>query len=357
MASLSSARAHLRRLTVCLLALSVIGSACAYTTAVPPALEPAIEANEVSPSDPWSGELSIPGVMFVEPPPADRAVEAEPAASTNNEVAALVTGPVPAAWAAAPERTGRSEPPEISALAAIVLDEASAGVLYEKNAREMLPPASLTKIVTAVLALERGDPDAWVDIDVDGQNMPRSTVMGIVPGDRFRLRDLLYGLMLPSGNDAALAIGRHISGSDEAFVAEMNALAPRLGLGESHFANPHGLGSPGHAASAYDLAMFSRYAMMVPGFADIVRAPVWTAQGSRTLSFGNINRFLFNYQGADGIKTGYTRSAGQTLVASATRQGQRLYVVVMNAPARDSDARRLLDWAFSEYRWPGGGQQ
>jgi D-alanyl-D-alanine carboxypeptidase len=282
----------------------------------------------------------------------DSGVAAPPEASVTEELPARVIGPVPGAWATAPEPTGRLAPPEVTAKAALVLDEASASVLYEKNGHEPLPPASLTKIVTLILALERGDPDAWVDIDVDGLNMGRSSVMGIVPGDRFRLRDLLYGLMLPSGNDAALAIGRHLAGSDEAFVAEMNALGPRLGLSESHFLNPHGLGGGGHAASAYDLAMYSRYGMAVPGFAEVVGAPNWTARGSRTMNLWNINSFLFNYRGADGIKTGYTRSAGQTLVASATRQGHRLYAVVLNAPSRDGDAYRLLDWAFSEYRWP-----
>jgi D-alanyl-D-alanine carboxypeptidase len=267
-----------------------------------------------------------------------------------------VSGPVPGPWAAPPEQSRHTSPPEISALAAVVLDEASAAVLYEKNAHEPLPPASLTKIVTAILALERGDLDSWVDIDVDSLNMSRSTVMGVVPGDRFTLRDLLYGLMLPSGNDAALAIGRHISGSDEAFVAEMNALAVRLSLSDSHFLNPHGLGGRDHVASAYDLAMFARYAMRIPGFAEIVTAPGWTARGSRTIQLSNIKSFLFSYRGADGVKTGYTRSAGQTLVASATRRGHRLYAVVLNAPQRDADARRLLDWAFAEFRWPEDGQ-
>jgi D-alanyl-D-alanine carboxypeptidase len=279
--------------------------------------------------------------------PAERSIAVEPVKR--------VTGPVPAAWASKPEPGNRTAPPEISALAAVVLDEGSAAVLYDKNAHEMLPPASLTKIVTAIIALERGNLDDWVDIDVDGMNMGRSTVMGIIPGDRFLLRDLLYGLMLPSGNDAALAIGRKLSGSDEAFVAEMNAFGPSIGLYENHFLNPHGLGGNGHAVSAHDLAMFSRYAMQNPGFAEIVRAQNWTARGARTIPLWNINSFLYNYQGADGIKTGYTRSAGQTLVASATRQGHRLYAVVMNSPTRDADARKLLDWAFAEYRWPEGG--
>jgi D-alanyl-D-alanine carboxypeptidase len=259
----------------------------------------------------------------------------------------------PLAWAAAPVLRDRAQAaPQVSALAAVVIDEASQAVLYDKDAHAALPPASLTKIATLIVALERSqDLDAWVETDVDSSTMRGSTVMGLLPGDRFTLRDLLYGLMLPSGNDAALAIGRHVSGSDAGFVAEMNALLKRFGLRNSNFANPHGLGSGNHNASAYDLAMLARYGMSLPEFRTIVRAPRWNAAGSRDISYANINTFLFNYPGADGVKTGYTRRAGSTLVASATRNGHRLYAVVLNAPSRDSDAGRLLSWAFANHVW------
>jgi D-alanyl-D-alanine carboxypeptidase (penicillin-binding protein 5/6) len=259
--------------------------------------------------------------------------------------------PAPEPWKAAPTPRTAVPPPAITGLAAVVVDEASGEVLYDKDARVALPPASLTKIATAILALERGNLDAWVETDVDSRLMRGSTVMGLEPGDRFRLRDLLYGLMLPSGNDAALAIGRHISGSDVAFVAEMNQLLKRLGLSDSRFANPHGLGSRDHVVSAYDLAMLSRYAMTLPGFNEIVDARSWTARGSRTLNFSNINTFLGVYPGADGVKTGYTRSAGSTLAASASRNGHRLYVIVLNSPVRNEDARLLLNWAFTNFTW------
>jgi D-alanyl-D-alanine carboxypeptidase len=175
--------------------------------------------------------------------------------------------------------------------------------------------------------------------------------MGLLPGDRFPLRDLLYGLMLPSGNDAALAIGRHISGSDQAFVAQMNLLLARFGLTNSRFANPHGLGTDGHYTSAYDLAVLARYGMSLPGFKEIVTAPFWHTHGSRPLSFSNINSFLYTYRGADGIKTGYTRRAGPTLVASATRDGHRLYAVLLNAPSREWDATLLLNCTFANHVW------
>ena len=184
--------------------------------------------------------------------------------------------------------------------------------------------------------------------------MRGSTVMGLLPGDRFPLRDLLYGLMLPSGNDAALAIGRHVAGTDEAFVGQMNGLLLRLGLADSHFANPHGLGGLDHMTSAYDLAMLSRYGMSLPGFREISTAPFWVAQGSRRIPLGNVNAFLYSYAGADGVKTGYTRRAGPTLASSATRDGHRLFAVILNSPSREDDARRLLDWAFTNFDWTGG---
>lgn len=261
-------------------------------------------------------------------------------------------GPVPPASGPEPQKTGARPAPNISGLSAVVMDADSAAVLYEKDAHAPLPPASLTKIATAVLALERGDLDAWVDVDVDSRTMRGSTVMGLIPGDRFKLRDLLYGLMLPSGNDAALAIGRQVSGSDEAFVDEMNALATRLGLRDTHFANAHGLGGANHLISAYDLGLLSRYAMDIPGFPDLVTARAWTATGNRTIAMTNINAFLGFYAGADGIKTGYTRRAGSTLAASATRSGHHLYAIILNSPDRYGDARALLDWAFTSFSWP-----
>jgi serine-type D-Ala-D-Ala carboxypeptidase (penicillin-binding protein 5/6) len=204
--------------------------------------------------------------------------------------------------------------------------------------------------------------------------MKGSSVMGLQPGDRFRLRDLLYGLMLPSGNDAALAIARHVSGSDAAFVAEMNALMQRLGLTGTTFVDAHGLGGGGldayysarpqlaaaaaeegieHRATAYDLAMLARYAMHIPEIEQVARARQWKASGTRTIEMYTNNTFLLRYQGADGLKVGFTEAAGRAIAASASRDGDRVIVVLLDAPARDQDARRLLDWAFDAHCWPG----
>lgn len=237
--------------------------------------------------------------------------------------------------------------PAVSAKAALVLDGAKGTTLFEKDAHLALPPASLTKMVTAILAIEQGDLDAWVKTDVDSRQMTGSSLMGLLPGDCFQLRDLIYGLMLPSGNDAALAIARHIAGSDAEFVRQMNAFLARLGLTDSHFANPHGLDATGHVASAYDLALIAKYGMSLPFFAKVVGTPQWTAKGSRTINLPNVNGFLSSYAGADGVKTGFTDSAGRTLVASATKNGRRVFVVLLNDDSRYEDAPKLMDWAFA----------
>lgn len=258
---------------------------------------------------------------------------------------------VPAAWGIPPVAVKALPPPTTGAAAALVLDGSSGAVMYQKDAELPVPPASLTKIATAILAAEAGNLDQWVTVDVDSRQLPGSSVMGLVPGDCFRLRDLLYGLMLPSGNDAALAIGRHLAGSDAAFVGRMNDLAARLRLTDTHFANPHGLHAPGHVSSAHDMALLARYAMTIPDVTSVVGASRWVAQGSRTIALANTNAFLPSYPGADGVKTGYTEEAGRTLVASVTKNGRRVFVVVLNAPNRDADAAALFDWAFKNFVW------
>ena len=291
------------------------------------------------------------------PASAPEAQTEAPAAVTDQAPApapapVVAAEPLPRPWAPAPALKDRAAPaPPVSAFAAVVVDEASNTVLFDKDAHLALAPASVTKIATLILALEHGDLDQWVVTDVDSASMRGSTVMGLEPGDGFPLRDLLYGLMLPSGNDAALAIGRTVAGSDPAFVAQMNGLLARFGLTDSHFSNPHGLGGPDHNASAYDLAELARYGMSLPGFREISTAPFWTARGTRNIPLSNINTFLYGYRGADGVKTGYTRRAGPTMVASATRDGHRLFAVVLNAPDRNNDAGKLLTWAFTNFSW------
>lgn len=275
----------------------------------------------------------------------------DPATGRVTAAALPTPGGVPPR-APAPVFTGRTPAPAVTSAAVAVVDEASGALLLDRKAHDRLAPASLTKIATAIVAIEGMEPGAVVTTDVDSRKMYESSVMGLIPGDCFPASELLYGLMLPSGNDVALAIARYQAGSDDAFVQSMNTLVKRLGLGDTTFTDPHGLGGPAHRSSAYDIAMLARYGMSLPRFRDVVKTGSYTAKGGRSLSMYNTNALLSTYPAADGVKTGFTDEAGRTLAASATKNGHRVYVVLLNDQNRDVDARALLDWAFANHTWP-----
>jgi D-alanyl-D-alanine carboxypeptidase len=218
-------------------------------------------------------------------------------------------------------------------------------MLYAKDAHHRLPPASITKIMTAIVALESSDPDDMVTVNIDGFFPGDATVMGLQTGMQLSLRDLLYGLLLPSGADAAVAIARYVAGDVPSFVNRMNAEASDLGLQDTHFTNPHGLDAPGHYSSAYDMVMLGRYAMKNRLFAEIVNTKQYTPNWSGP-ELWNDNLLLWEYSGADGIKIGWTDNAGQTLVATAQRDGHRVYLALFGSQDRYTDAIRLFDWAF-----------
>lgn len=247
-----------------------------------------------------------------------------------------------------------SDAPAISAESAAIVDGPTGRMLYGKNAHARMAPASVTKIMTAILALEKGRLSDYVRVNVDGWAMRAangSSIMGLAPGEILTLEDLLYGLMLPSGNDAAVAIAEHVGGSVENFVRMMNDKAVELGLKDTHFANPHGLDEEGHYSSAYDLAMIGRYAMRNADFARIVGTRAYVANGKHTYSLLNGNRLLGQYQGVDGVKTGYTEKAGQSFVASVNRDGRRVFVGLIRSSDRYRDARLLFDYFFRDFVW------
>jgi D-alanyl-D-alanine carboxypeptidase (penicillin-binding protein 5/6) len=243
-------------------------------------------------------------------------------------------------------------PPPISAKAAVVIDGDTGRVLYDLNAHERRAPASTTKIMTALLAIrDGGDLDRTVISDVDGSQMPDSSIMGLKPGFPISMRDLLYGLMLPSGNDAAIVLAEQVAGSTPAFVDLMNRTAAELGLRDTHFVNPHGLDDVHHYSSAYDLARLGRVAMQDPVFAQIAGTREWHLSPPWDYDLHNGNTLLGGYPGADGVKIGWTDWAGWTLVASAQRDGHRLFVTVLDSEDRNADASALFDWAFASYEW------
>lgn len=244
-------------------------------------------------------------------------------------------------------------PPHISADAAIVMDAATGTILFEKNAHRSMAPASTTKILTAILALERGNLQDLVTVSHHAAYTEGSSVY-LAPGEKLSLDDLLVGLLLRSGNDSAVAIAEHIGGTEQQFAELCNARAKELGAQQTTFRNPHGLSTPGHLTAAYDLAILTRHALLtLPRFAEIVSAREDTIDWSGRpydRQLRNTNKLLWMLAGADGVKTGTTKEAGQCLVSSATREGQQIIAVVLHSGNRWADSARLLEYGFGNFK-------
>lgn len=242
--------------------------------------------------------------------------------------------------------------PAIRASAAIVVDGDTGQVIWGKNPHQPWPPASMTKMMTALVTLQQ-EPDLnrVVAVDVDAAQMPGDSVMGLHPGERLTIRDLLYGLLVPSGDDAALALARAVAGSDSAFVALMNQEAEQLGLTDTHFVNPHGLDAPGHLSSAYDLSVIARVAMRNPTFRQIVATRHVVIRGRWVYDLTNTNYFLGRRPDVVGVKTGTTDLALHAITVADQQGNHLLYVVVMHTPDYVPDVTALLDYFRARYRW------
>lgn len=240
-------------------------------------------------------------------------------------------------------------PPPISAAAAAVIEEPCGALVHSVNAHARLSPASLTKITTALVAVDQVNIAQTVYVTVDGGALSaatNATIMGLRPGQSLGMVDLLYGLLLPSGNDAAIEIAEQVAGSVEDFAVLMNAKVEELGLTDTQFANPHGLDEPGHFTSAYDIAVLGAELLKEPDLAAIVGTrsyqPTWDGPRVR-----NLNLLLGQYPGAIGVKTGYTEQAGHTIVAAAERDGRRFIVSVLGSADIYVDVTALMNWAFA----------
>ena len=268
-------------------------------------------------------------------------------------------GPAPAAAQAATPRS--VPPPRVTADAAVLIDAATGTVLWSKNAGQSRAPASTTKMMTALLALELGNPDDIVTVSANAVNTEGSNAH-LRAGERIALGELLEALLIKSANDAAVAIAEHLAGTTAAFADLMNARAAELGLLATHFVNPHGLTHPNHYASAYDLALLARAAMTYPTFAALVKSPTGTMTGlspdetAFVRRLRNTNRLLLAYDWVDGVKTGTTNAAGNCLVASGTRGGQRLIAVVLHSDNRWGDAIQMLEYGYAAYRFVSAAQ-
>jgi D-alanyl-D-alanine carboxypeptidase (penicillin-binding protein 5/6) len=241
--------------------------------------------------------------------------------------------------------------PELSAQSALIMDELTGRVLFEKDPDTQRFPASTTKIMTALLLIEHCSMDDMITAPPDIETVNEAS-LHLKPGEQISVRDMLYAIMLRSGNDACYAIACHIAGSQEKFAEMMNERAKLIGCKNTHFANPHGLHDPQHYTCARDLALIAREAMRHPEFREVVA----TQRHEITRSINREDRFLVSHNRylqkdptADGIKTGFTRPAGRCYVGSATRNGYRLITVVLKSDDWQSDHAKMLDWAFAIY--------
>jgi D-alanyl-D-alanine carboxypeptidase (penicillin-binding protein 5/6) len=238
-----------------------------------------------------------------------------------------------------------------SAECACVMNALTGEVIFDKNAYMRHPMASTTKIMTAIVALENSNPDDIVEISENAEMQEGSSAY-VTAGSRMYMRDLLYGLMLNSGNDAAVAIAEHISGSTDAFVDLMNDKAWSIGANDTSFINPNGLHHQDHFTTARDLAWISRYAIKNSDFWNIVSTQAMLAHpvdSDEELWFVNHNKLLDMYEGCFGIKTGYTEAAGRCLVSAATRDNMTFIAVTLNDENDWNDHMEMLDYAFSKY--------
>lgn len=241
--------------------------------------------------------------------------------------------------------------PSTHAQSAALIDVTSGRILYSKDGDKELRIASLTKIMTAIVAIEQGKLDDKVKVSSTAFAKEGSSLY-LKLGEEMTLENMLYGLMLRSGNDAASAIAEHVGGSEEGFVLLMNQKAEEIGLKHSHFMNPHGLDADGHYSTANDLARLTAYALHNPVFKRIVATEDKSAPNpneSWEYSWHNKNKMLRLYEGADGVKTGYTKKAFRCLVSSATRNGQQLAAVTLNDGNDWNDHARMLDFGFDHF--------
>ena len=241
--------------------------------------------------------------------------------------------------------------PIVRANAAILVEATNGAVLYAKNEHRRRAPASTTKMMTAIVVLEKANLRDVVTVSKKAARTGGSS-LHLKPGDRVPIAELLQGVMMVSGNDGSVALAEHVAGSVGEFADLMNRRALELGALNTRFQNPHGLRAPSHYTTAFDLAIIARYALAYPLFSRYVSTreeKMNYEQEEMVRPLRNTNRLLWSFAGADGVKTGTTNEAGYCLVASASREGRRFIAVVLHSPDRWGDCARLLEYGFNEF--------
>jgi len=241
--------------------------------------------------------------------------------------------------------------PLVSAQAAVAVDLTTGTTLYDKNSREKYLPASTTKIITAITALDFYPQDLVIEVGkvkVEGQKM------GLVEGEKIRVIDLLYGLLMYSANDAAEVLAANFPGGRDLFIISMNLKAQQYGLVDSYFTNPSGLDGTTQVTTALDLVKISEAAMKNPTFAKIVgtrELTVKSVDGLNAHRLTNINRLVGEVEGVLGVKTGWTEEARENLVTYLERDGKKIMIVVLGSQDRFGETKELIEWMFSSYEW------
>ena len=242
---------------------------------------------------------------------------------------------------------------DIASKYAVVIDFDTGRVLYEKNAYEKSAMASLTKMMTSILLVENCKMDELIEVPAEATWIGGSEV-GLKKGDKVSTKSLLYGMMLPSGNDAAYTAGLHVGGTIDNFAKMMIKKAKEIGAVNTSFANPHGLDNENHYSTAYDMALITRYALHNKYINEAVKTKTATLNfGSVTKTLSNTNRLLKQYSNIDGVKTGFTNNADRCVIASQTQDGQRFISVILGATNTDdrfNNAKQILDECFKRYK-------
>lgn len=246
----------------------------------------------------------------------------------------------------------KTEEVDISSRIALIYDRASGRILYEKNGNKQTPMASTTKIMTAIVVLENAKLTDTVTITTKAAGIGGSR-LGLKKNDKITVNDLLYGLMLRSGNDAAVALAIHVGGSVEGFAEMMNKKAEELNLTNSHFVVPHGLDNEGHYTTAYELAKMADYALKIDKFKEIVGTKVATIHiNGYAKKINNTNNLLGSVSGVYGVKTGFTNGAGRCLVTACKRNDLDIITVIIGADTnkiRSKDTIKLIQYAYTEF--------
>ncbi|HWR38057.1 MAG TPA: D-alanyl-D-alanine carboxypeptidase family protein [Patescibacteria group bacterium] len=260
----------------------------------------------------------------------------------------MILGIIFTVFALMPLPAGAVATPDIQAKSAILIDATTGRVFYAKAEHARRYPASTTKMLTLITALEKGNLGDTVVASQRAATTEGSTIW-LTAGETLKLSDLLYGAILASGNDATVAIAEHIAGSVEEFAELMNEKARQIGANESHFTNASGLPDLNHYSTAYDLAKIAAYGYKNPSFVDFVsvRRQVlpWTGK-EKPRELYTENKLLWTYEGANGVKTGYTDAAGRCVIAAAQRNGIQLIAVILDSPIMWTDSMKLLDYGF-----------